>query len=61
MLFVGNILQLQPISGSAAFENIIQNHSYTNKVALHLLTFGEILSLYDKFTINEHKKIKSII
>ena len=30
MLFVGDILQLQPVNGSTVFENITKKHSYIN-------------------------------
>ena len=30
MLFVGDILQLQPVNGSAVFENITKKNTYLN-------------------------------
>ena len=56
MLFVGDILQLQPVNGSAVFENI------TQKTLLHKLGCAASINIwkdsvtYDELTINERQK-----
>ena len=56
MLFVGDILQLQPVNGSAVLENI------TKKTLLHKLGCAASINIlkdsvtYDELTINERQK-----
>ena len=56
MLFVGDILQLQPVNGSVVFENI------TKKTLLHKLGCAASINIwkdsvtYDELTINERQK-----
>ena len=57
VLFVGDILQLQPVSGSAVFENI------TQKTLLNTLGCAASINIwrdsvtYDELTINERQKV----
>ena len=43
MLFVGDLLQLPPVSGNPVFEKIAKKLSHSNWGVQPLLTFGEIL------------------
>ena len=56
MMFVGDLLQLQPVNGNPVFQNI------TQKALLHKLgctasvnIWGDSV-IYDELTINEHQK-----
>ncbi len=43
MLFVGDLLQQQPVSGNPVFEGLALNHCFSNLGVQRLLTFGTVL------------------
>jgi len=59
MLFVGDILQLQPVNGTPVFEKITQKSlSYKLGCASSVNIWRDCV-LYNELTINERQKTKS--
>jgi len=58
MLFVGYILQLQPVNGMPVFEKISQNLSYKVGCTASVNIWRDCV-LYDELNINEQQKTKT--